>query len=262
MKYDHYTKGADWRRRLHVWSQLSLFQKLLRRMEFESALEIGPGHGEFASFCRQRQVRYKAVEEHPAIASALARQGYDVIVSDIGTLTQHLGTFDLIVMSHVLEHLGSYHDAARALKSLMAMLKPAGHIVLLFPDVQWSPAPFYNDYTHTFPTTIRAVRTLCEDIGGSCVRVGHYVGPWLRPWKLIWLVHRIMPTWILPHTWGAELDSMLMINAYCIARVSNRQSFAQARSQCEASQHAAVPRSRANQPETERGRVPEAIDVQ
>ena len=71
MKYDHYTTASDASRDRIIRAQQILFGKILRGLRFSSALEIGPGFGGFAEYCKLRGIEYRAVEENRQLALSL-----------------------------------------------------------------------------------------------------------------------------------------------------------------------------------------------
>ena len=218
MTYDFYTDVSPSGRARIISAQQQLYRKVLNGITFATTFEVGPGYGGFAEFCSQRNVAYRGLELNPTLAEALRRKGHHVDCGPATELPGDLEKVDLILLSHVIEHLGRHQDVAAVLRNLFARLAPGGHLALLFPDVYWSPRPFNSDYTHAFPTTLVSVVRLCTDLGGACVRQGHYVGRFLKPWKLLWLVHELMPTCILPGPLAGKLAHLFSAHAYCIVQ--------------------------------------------
>jgi len=74
--------------------------------------------------------------------------------------------FDLIWMSHVLEHSPTWVDARNLLDDARKLLAENGSIVVVGPDVIDWGRQFWNiDATHGYPTTLRNVIQLCDDVG-------------------------------------------------------------------------------------------------
>lgn len=222
MRYDFYDTASKARRERIVRAQQLLYRRVLGDNVFSSALEIGPGYGGFAEYCRRRDIAYQAVEQNSALSAHLRREGFVIHTADAAELPEGVGPFDLIMLSHVVEHLGTYRDVERILAELIARLTPEGRIALLFPAVDWEPLHFHGDYTHTFPTTLRAIRKLIVDLGLRPLQSGHYVGRWTRGWRGLWLVHRLMPTWLLPTETADAIADRFAVHAFCVARQSTR----------------------------------------
>jgi SAM-dependent methyltransferase len=218
MKYDYFFRVSQLKRRRSLYSSAILYRKLLYGIKFSNALEIGPGFGAFAQFCRSRNIEYCGIEENATCSVELRKQGIKIVGGSVQDVGEDLGRFDLVFMAHVLEHLGPHQQASEVLSKLLRLLEPNGHIVLIFPDIRWSPRQFFGDYTHTFPTSLLTVRSLCMDLNTTIVKSGNFVGHWLRCWTPLWLMHKLLPVWLLPDRIASEVDCLFMTNGYCIAR--------------------------------------------
>ena len=224
MKYDHYLIISKTHRDVIIRSQLQLFRKILHGVPFSSAIEIGPGFGGFARYCADRGIHYSAIEENPTIAENLRTAGHMVHLSDVRSFNAQLGPVDLVFASHVIEHLGSYWEAATVLRKSLGWLHPGGYMALLFPEVELSWRQFCRDYTHTFPTTVRSVSKLAHDTGADVVRSSHYVGRWVSTWRLLWWTRYMLPTALLPWSLVEKIDDLFMVNGFCVLRKSTRSA--------------------------------------
>jgi SAM-dependent methyltransferase len=95
-------------------------------------LEVGPGQG-IDLFCL-RHVGWEAygLEVDPKAAEqARATSGCEVRVGTLATTDYGDASFDLVYMSHVFEHLP---DPAPALARCLALLRPGGRLVLVYPN--------------------------------------------------------------------------------------------------------------------------------
>ena len=102
-------------------------------------LEIGCGHGHSLSFLkRERSAEFVAgVELVPEVAE-IARQNPDIDVVFTGDIEQMqfdfpAGHFDLIIASHVLEHVKDPWSTAR---KLGALLRPEGQLLGALPNIR------------------------------------------------------------------------------------------------------------------------------
>lgn len=96
-------------------------------------LEVGCGTGvvlrELAKVCRQGEV--EGFDLYPeAVAFARKRAGCRVNVGDILSPSSSIGTFDVVCIFDVLEHLS---NDQQILEGIRALLKPGGAIVLTVP---------------------------------------------------------------------------------------------------------------------------------
>ena len=99
-------------------------------------LDIGPGNGEAKKFvdALAGPADWTAVEVVPRYIEACKKVGYGTIVEGVDLERQPLpmadGTYDVIIASHVLEHLA---NAADAWKDWLRVLKPGGHLLIGVP---------------------------------------------------------------------------------------------------------------------------------
>lgn len=96
------------------------------------ALEVGCGSGRLLLGLSRVGWRAEGVEVDP-IAAQLAREisGQRVLDGDFRRVSLDSGSYDLIVLNHVLEHLD--HPIA-ALRRVCDLLAPGGRVVLLYPN--------------------------------------------------------------------------------------------------------------------------------
>lgn len=96
------------------------------------ALEIGCGSGELLRGLTQVGWDAEGIEVDP-IAAQLAREvsGQPVREGDFRKLALQNGSYDLIVLNHVLEHL---EDPIIALKRTRELLAPGGRVALFYPN--------------------------------------------------------------------------------------------------------------------------------
>lgn len=134
----------------------------------KNVLEIGPGHGYFAAHVVNTGMKYEFVDTSPAVYTKMKNQGFD---GHLGTVSDFLASskkFDLIWLSHVLEHSPTWVDARQLLSDVAGLLSPRSRIVIIGPDAQCWRREFWNvDATHGFPTTLRNVAQMAEDVGLS-----------------------------------------------------------------------------------------------
>lgn len=126
-------------------------------------LEVGYGHGYFADIVEENGHEYKATDiSHSVIAFGVDR-GHDVVSpSDLSDSDQ----FDVVWMSHVLEHSPSWERAREMCEFYSRFLRPGGALVSVGPDyLSWRNQFWAVDFSHGYPTTRRNCVQLFSDIG-------------------------------------------------------------------------------------------------
>jgi 2-polyprenyl-3-methyl-5-hydroxy-6-metoxy-1,4-benzoquinol methylase len=95
-------------------------------------LDIGAGNGKFLAKARELGWEVVGVEPDPAAVAAARSLGLDVRKGDVESLVPEGSSFDVITMSHVIEHL---HDPRRVLDLAFSLLKPNGRIYIDTPNI-------------------------------------------------------------------------------------------------------------------------------
>jgi len=172
---------AETYRRLVLRDHVRFALKALRPAGNTRVLDVGCGSG---LFLRELRAANRAVEavgiDASGRAAALAwqRNGISAIAGDLARPPFARGSFDLVVMFHVLEHLRdpvAYVDAARQL------LAPGGKLVVQTPNLDcWQYRVFGARWSgldiprHLYDFRLRDVRRLLENGGFRIVRVKHF----------------------------------------------------------------------------------------
>jgi 2-polyprenyl-3-methyl-5-hydroxy-6-metoxy-1,4-benzoquinol methylase len=104
---------------------------------------------------------------HEAVASAIQHNGVRAFAGSFTTPPPDLGTFDVVTLSHTLEHIA---DVRSAIGSLEALLKPAGIAYIEVPDAErydsYLVAPFHDFNTeHINHFSLGVLRTLMRNAG-------------------------------------------------------------------------------------------------
>jgi SAM-dependent methyltransferase len=95
-------------------------------------LDVGCGNGVFLRRARDTGWRAVGVEPDPKAAAVAQSQGLNVHVGGIEFLDAVSGEFDLITMSHVIEHV---HDPVGLLRACHRLLRPGGRIWIETPNL-------------------------------------------------------------------------------------------------------------------------------
>jgi SAM-dependent methyltransferase len=127
-------------------------------------VEIGTGHGGLAGVLRSEGYGYVGYEPRERLATMAVEAGFTMRNALVPPLLEGDSSCDVILMSHVFEHMGSIGQAQEFLSEARRCLRPGGTLILLSPDLLDFGADFWNiDYTHAFPTTLHRVKQMLND---------------------------------------------------------------------------------------------------
>lgn len=160
---------SNWHKKL-LKHALSDSENLVR-----SVMEVGPGHGYLATHVVDMGMDYEFIDTSPSVHTKMKKQGFDGHLGTVGDFVVSPKKYDLIWLSHVLEHSPTWVDARQLVSDVAGLLSPTGRIVIIGPDAQCWGREFWNiDATHGFPTTLRNVAQLADDVGLSVVKARHH----------------------------------------------------------------------------------------
>jgi len=141
----------------------------------QSFLEIGPGHGQFAARVLKRQFDYIFVDMSESVYTSMNSNGFRGYNGKLRELPDSFGLFDVIWISHVLEHCPTWIEAREMLEQAKSRLKKDGILVIVSPDILSSRAEFWSsDFSHGYPTSIRNVAQLMSDVGLNVIQSAHH----------------------------------------------------------------------------------------
>ena len=155
-------------RRFTLTSKKKLVEKSARKNTGQ-LLDIGAGTGAFAAFMQQHGWRVTGLEPD-AGARAKARELHGISLLETDALFQlPEGSFDVITMWHVLEHVHALHEYLAQLKKL---LKPGGILLIAVPNYTSADAVKYQQYwaaydvpRHLYHFSPKSMRLLTEKHG-------------------------------------------------------------------------------------------------
>lgn len=141
----------------HTDSKRSLFEKLYHMVKQKALrdkvklitgltgakgnlLDVGAGTGDFANEAQKSGWTVTGFEPSEK-ARTIAKSKGVVLVDDTVELSE--GTFDIITMWHVLEHVPDVEEQITELKRLV---KPGGHIIIAVPNFKSFDANYYGAY--------------------------------------------------------------------------------------------------------------------
>ena len=95
-------------------------------------LDVGFGDGGFLENARAAGWDVVGVDPDPAVVANARQRGLNVYQGSLETLDGQDGRFDVITMSHVIEHV---HDPRATLQQAYRLLKPGGMLWLETPNI-------------------------------------------------------------------------------------------------------------------------------
>lgn len=139
-------------------------------------LEIGFGGGESLTRFRDLGWVVTGIDADPLVVELMVARGFDVRRGSLSSQSFATGSFDVVVMSHVFEHLA---DPRRTLRDVWNVLKPGGTFAACLPNVRAiGHALFKKDWCgldpprHFYVYSADALRRLVQEAGFTVVRCG------------------------------------------------------------------------------------------
>jgi len=94
-------------------------------------LDIGASDGSFLAFLQKHGCSGIGVEVNPSMVEFAISRGLNVIKKPFNEILLTENSFDLIAMSHILEHMP---DLGQTIKHALNLLKPGGHLFVIVPN--------------------------------------------------------------------------------------------------------------------------------
>lgn len=115
--------------------KLEYYGRHLSRAQFPRAgrlLDIGCGNGSFLLRAREMGWEVLGCDPDPHAAEICQSLGLNVCVGNAFSTSYDHSSFDVVTMSHVIEHVS---DPRRLLERAYSLLRPGGHIWLAWPNI-------------------------------------------------------------------------------------------------------------------------------
>lgn len=189
-------KGASEPRLRQIWRNFDRTARHLQRFRDIYAsggasggqwLDLGCGSGEFLYLARSLGAGIDGIEPHAGYARYCAeRLDLPVVVGTLQSCTFGPQSFDLIRLSHVLEHM---RDPVGTLAVLRGWLRPGGILYVEVPDIEHEAQAkvrgrmFHYGHIHNFnPVTLRATarKAGLEELPEAAQRSAGTTGVFLR----------------------------------------------------------------------------------
>jgi len=156
-----------------------------RTLSASRLLEVGPGNGLFLWWAQRRGCEALGVEPSTEFCSVLGAAGLPYIkgvLSDVRPETH--GLFDIIFMSHVLEH---FYDPNEALQHCRTLLKQNGMLAVEVPNIHKpfrSLDRYFLRYVHPSNFSPRTLQALLEKNGFCSFHTDEGGNSWRLPQNL------------------------------------------------------------------------------
>lgn len=141
-----------------------------------SVLDVGCGNGGLLVALRERGfTRLAGMDPSAVCVHGLEERGFEASRGWLGHAPAGIGRFDLVILSHVLEHL---LDPRAALASVRDLLAPSGKAYLETPDaaryIEFPSVPFYYfDSEHINHFDGQSLANLARVSGFNILASGH-----------------------------------------------------------------------------------------
>lgn len=157
-----YSQQAE-KKKLAIWKVLcsDFLQKFV--VYDATVMDIAAGHCEFINtiICNKKY----AVDINPRIKK-YAGHDVTVIICDAQKLPKKLtGKIDVVFMGCFLEHLSSKDAIIKVLLEIKRVLTPGGKLLILNPNIRFSPADYWDYFDHLTPVSDRSVVEVLTALG-------------------------------------------------------------------------------------------------
>lgn len=106
-------------------------------------LDIGCGTGELLDYCQRKGFRTRGVEPGEKARHHAVNQYGLQVAGSLNDLTEPDGSFDIITLWHVLEHL---HRLEETISHIGRLLSPDGSLIVAVPNNQSHDAAWYKEF--------------------------------------------------------------------------------------------------------------------
>jgi len=158
--------------------------------------EVGYGHGIFADLVTSEGHEYSGADISRPLVDLASANGHDVrLVTDLHP-SELAEQFDVVWLSHVLEHCDGWKEARDLVAFYSRFLRPDGLLVIVGPDLlSWKEQFWSADFSHGFGTSRRNVCQLLSDVGLAVAVSSYHRGGSVNP--LVRAVFRFLA--VIPH---------------------------------------------------------------
>lgn len=141
-RFGYFRQERSWLTRLLGWT---FWLTPVRRMHLDFSLmhlqavpngrvlDVGCGGGQILSNLQQHGWTVEGVDFDPQAVAAARERGVQVRLGGLADQDYPAGTFDAVIMSHLIEHVP---DPAELIRECHRILKPGGRLVIVTPNPQ------------------------------------------------------------------------------------------------------------------------------
>jgi SAM-dependent methyltransferase len=123
-------------------------------------LEIGCGAGKQLKQMQELGWQATGVDADPEVARMARAQGLDVAEGQIYDQDYPDGSFDAVLLNHVIEHV---YDLKRFMPELHRVLRPGGRLVMLTPNIESLGGKIFRYQVESFLDTPRHLYLFTDD---------------------------------------------------------------------------------------------------
>lgn len=117
------------------------FRYLPKPTKGQRLLDVGCGNGDFLANASSAGWDVLGLEPDPKAAAAAMKRGLEVRVGTIEMLPNESDCFDVITLSHVIEHV---HAPQEVMRRVHRLLKPGGIVYIETPNIESSGAKLFG----------------------------------------------------------------------------------------------------------------------
>ena len=145
-----------------------------------SLLDLGCGNGYFLSYARNAGWDVVGVDLDPKAVSVATQNGLDVRLGSIDIIDSSKEQFDVITLSHVIEHV---HQPIDVLNACYKLLKPGGFLWIETPNIESEGHRIFGRYWRGLEPPRHLVLFTYKSLLNTLTKVG-YAEVELQPYRL------------------------------------------------------------------------------
>ena len=117
---------------------------MLPAQENGSLLDVGCGNGQTMVWMASLGWKVQGIDTDPMAVKVAAFKGFNVRQGQLQSQQFAAGSFDVISMNHVIEHV---HNSLSLMKECYRLLKPGGRLIVITPNIRsWGHRLYKNDW--------------------------------------------------------------------------------------------------------------------